>query len=135
MKEVKPSKFQFLNPRTKEIEFYINSKFDKSKYEGLPVSYDISISEKKDSEANVELQINLGENGDKTPFYMRLIICSKFRWTDDMEICSEKLLKQNAVTLLMSYARPIIAHTTGDAGFKPYNLPFVDLRDDIAHMD
>lgn len=47
----------------------------------------------------------------------------------------KKLLKQNAVTLLMGYARPLIAHLTVDAGYKPLNLPFVDLREDIRNME
>lgn len=134
MKNLTASGFQFSNPRTRKVFFQVNDKFDKSRYDGLEVSYDIKVSEKKESSAVVELEIIAGADRDASPFYMELIIASDFRWTDDLKGSEEIFLRQNAVTLLLSYARPIIAHTTADAGFRPFNLPFVDLRSDIAEM-
>lgn len=133
MKRVKPSGFQFTNPKTKKILFQINENFDKSKYEGLPVSYDVEVSNIKDASAIATLQIMVGQENDETPFYINLSICTEFRWTDDVtDELLEKLLKQNAIMLLMSYARPTIAHLTADAGFKPFNIPFVNLKDETG---
>lgn len=69
--------------------------------------------------------------GETTPFFVEQQIASKFRWTDDVEAPADTLLKLNATTLLMSYARPIVAHLTADAGIKLFNLPFIDLRNDF----
>lgn len=134
MKSIKPSGFQFSNPDIKKLLFQANDQFDESQYEGIGVSYSINVSMGKKESAIVKLQVIVGESNCKTPFYIELDICSDFRWTSDMEGITEKLLKQNAVTLLMSYARPVIAHITGDAGFRPFNLPFVDFRADILEM-
>lgn len=131
MKKITPSGFQFVNPVIKNLIFQINDNFDKSKYEGLEISYDVRISDKVDASASVELQIRVGEKGETTPYFVEVVIMSKFRWTDDIEGNIDLLLKRNATTALMSYARPIIAHTTADAGYKPFNLPFVDLRKDF----
>lgn len=135
MKKITASGFQFTNPRTKKIMFQVNEKFDKSGHQGLEVEYEVKVSERKELSAVVELEIRVGKIGNETPFYMDLVIKSDFRWTDDLQGSEEVYLKQNAVVLLMSYARPIIAHTTVDAGFRPFNLPFVDLRNDIAEME
>lgn len=134
MKTITPSGFQFTNPRTKKLLFQVNDKFDKKQYNGVSISYEIRVNNLKESTADVELEMHIGEDNIENPFYIELTICAEFRWTDDIGTSAESLLKQNGVTLLMSYARPIIAHTTADAGFRPFNLPFVDLRNDIAEM-
>lgn len=131
MKEIKKSGFQFANPKIKKVIFQINDDFKEAKYEGMPISYGIKINEKEESSALLELEINIGDEGEATPFFVELHIASKFRWTDDVEAPADSLLKLNATTLLMSYARPIIAHLTADAGIKPFNLPFIDLRNDF----
>lgn len=77
------------------------------------------------------MEINIGNKGNTTPFFIELSLDSMFRWTDDVEAPTDILLKINATTLLMSYARPFITHLTADAGLNPFNLPFVDLRNDF----
>ncbi len=131
MKKITPSGFQFKNPNVKRLLFQVNENFDETKYESLDVSYEVRVSEKTDSAATVELQIKVGEQTEKTPFYVEIIIFSEFRWTDDIAGNVDLYLKRNATIALMSYARPIIAHVTTDAGFRAFNLPFVDIRDDF----
>lgn len=131
MKEITKSGFQFANPKIKKVLFQINDDFKEYKYEGMPISYGVRITEREESSALLELEINIGNEGETTPFCVDLTIVSKFRWTDDVEAPADSLLKLNATTLLMSYARPIIAHLTADAGIKPFNLPFIDLRNDF----
>lgn len=135
MKQIKKSGFQFSNPQIEKILFQINEDFEEAKYDGMPILYGVKIKEKNESDAIVELKINIGKDDESTPFFVELILVSKFRWTDDVEAPAESLLKLNATTLLMSYARPIIAHLTADAGFKPFNLPFVDLRNDFDEQN
>ena len=130
MKNAKTSGFQFSNPKMKKLVFQINENYDSSKYEGMPVSYEIGIVDQAEESAIVELQVVVGILDGATPFYVELTNCAEFRWTNDIEEFSEKLLKHNAAILLMSYARPVIAHIVGDAGFKPFNLPFLDMRED-----
>jgi len=131
MKKITPSGFQFKNPKIKYLLFHVNENFDETKYEGLDVSYGARISEKVDSTAAVDLQIRVGEKSEKTPYFLELVIFSEFRWTDDIDGNVDSYLKCNATIALMSYARPIISHTTSDAGFRAFNLPFVDIRDDF----
>lgn len=135
MKDIKKSGFQFSNPETKELIFKKNQDFNKKKYKGLPISYNIESSEIEDNSAELSLIVEIGMEGQETPFYLKMTISSEFSWEEEVENISKKLLKQNAVTLLMGYARPLIAHLTVDAGYKPLNLPFVDLREDIKDME
>lgn len=131
------SGFQFSNPSIKKVLLEANENFDKNSFSGMPVSYGIECSPIKNNSATVALQMMIGEQGEEvaTPFLLILEISSEFRWTDDAAHMSEKLLKQNAVTLLLSYARPFVAHLTADAGFSPFNIPFLDVRRDIANME
>lgn len=131
MKDITKSGFQFSNPKIKKITFAINDDFQEDKYEGMPITYGIKILEKIESSAILELKIRIGNTEDVTPFFVELVLSSKFRWTDDVEGPEDLLLKSNGTILLMSYARPIIAHLTADAGIKPFNLPFIDLRKDF----
>lgn len=135
MKKVKKSGFQFSNPEVEELLFRKNKGFEKGKYAGLPIEYNVECSDIENNTATLSLELQVGHEGDDTPFYLKLVISSEFFWDEEAESRSKALLKQNAVTLLMGYARPLIAHLTVEAGYKPLNLPFVDLREDIKNMD
>lgn len=132
MKELKKSGFQFTNPLIKKIIFSSNDNFKKENYTGeieIQYSSEIKNNEKEDKNmATVELQIYIGKQNETAPFYLELNISSIFRWTDDTDAISENLLENNAVILLLSYARPIIAHLTADAGYKAFNIPFANLN-------
>lgn len=135
MKDIKKSGFQFSNPETKELIFKKNQDFIKENYKGLPIAYNIESSEIENNQAELNLIVEIGREDQTTPFHLRLVISSEFSWEEEAENISKRLLKQNAVTLLMGYARPLIAHLTLEAGYKPLNLPFIDLREDIKNME
>lgn len=40
----------------------------------------------------------------------------------------EKLLNQNAPSLLLGYLRPIISQITAASPYNAYNLPFIDFQ-------
>lgn len=134
MKDITASKFQFTNPIVNELILKRNKNFDKSAYEGMAICYDTTVYDMQKNTATLMLEVEIGEESEKTPFYLKVSVVSNFLWPDETEKMSESLLKKNGTTLLLSYARPLIAHTTVDAGFSPFNLPFVDLREDIKKM-
>lgn len=135
MTPIKTSKFQFSNPKVKKIKFEVNEEFCSEQYKGMSVTYEITSDGMENNSSNMELSIQIGEKGTDTPFYIELSIFSQFSWTEDANMIVDKLLKKNAVTLLLSYARPIVAHLTTDAGYRPFNIPFADLREDFDKMD
>lgn len=134
MTSIKRSNFQYSQPKVVKIIFEVNEDFNKDVYNGMPVAYEIALKNAESNNADVELSLEIGVKGIETPCYMELVISSKFIWTEDAEPIAESLLKKNAVTLLISYARPLVAHLTADAGYRPFNIPFVDLREDFTNM-
>lgn len=134
MKDITASKFQFTNPIVNELILKRNKNFDKSAYEGMAICYDTTVYDMQKNTATLMLEVEIGEESEKAPFYLKVSVVSNFLWSDEIEKMSESLLKKNGTTLLLSYARPLIAHITVDAGFRPFNLPFVDLREDIKKM-
>lgn len=78
--------------------------------------------------AIVALCLNIGKKDNSAPFFLTLTIEACFESKD--EACTEtafkKLLDINAPSLLMSYARPIVALITSQAGFPALQLPFFD---------
>lgn len=65
-----------------------------------------------------------------SPYEIDLKIACDFIWDDLNEEEIEFLLNQNAVTLLICYARPIISNLTGSSIFPSYNLPLYNLREE-----
>lgn len=135
MASIKTSNFQFSNPKVTKMIFEVNDKFVSEKYKGTPLSYEVISKNIDNNSADVELNMKIGVKGTETPFYIELAISSRFIWTEDAAPVAEDLLKKNAVMMLISYARPLVAHLTVDAGYQPFNIPFVDLRDDFKKMN
>ena len=135
MTSIKTSNFQFSNPKVTKMIFEVNENFDSNGYMGISMAYEITSKNINCNSATIELLMKIGSKGTETPFYIELIICSDFMWTEDAEPIAEKLLKRNALSLLISYARPLVAHITADAGYRPFNIPFVDLREDLKKID
>lgn len=53
------------------------------------------------------------ENNDDIPFYIKAIEGANFRWNDELDDnMIDRLLNQNAPSLLLSYLRPIVAQVT-----------------------
>lgn len=134
MGKITESKMQFKNPVVEQVSLKRNKDFNKEAYEGMSVYYNIDVPYKESNSATMVLDMQIGEKGEKAPFYMEISISAEFFWQNEVEGMSESLLKRNGVLLLLSYARPFISHLTVDAGFNPFNIPFVDLREDIKKM-
>ena len=71
----------------------------------------------------------LGEKNDTAPFYVEAVEEAYFRWESDRFTEEERkvLLEKNAVSLLISYLRPIVSGITAASPYPAYNIPYVDL--------
>ena len=126
---MKPSDFQFSDPRIEKIDFRIGKN---KKEQNLPIGIEVQTKvNNKQSNAIVRLFLTVGEidseNEVITPFYFNGTILADFRWQgnfDDESI--ENMLRINGGTVLLSYIRPILATITMQAGIKPLNLPFIN---------
>lgn len=125
---MKESVFQFTDPHIVNLEFCINENFDKEQFEGFGIESEVSnaiIEENK--EAFVRLRLFMGQKGASTPFSCDIEMVGKFKVEENVEPeFFQSLLDANAPALLMSYARPIVALITAQAGFPSFNIPFVD---------
>ena len=129
------SAFQFINPELESIEFCINDEFDK---ESVDINTSLSVMIENndcddidcDTFAKVYLQAIIGDKTDDVPFYINVVISSVFRWKENVEDI-KSLLKINAPTLLLSYLRPIISNITGWSKFPAYNMPFVNMAEEL----
>lgn len=126
---MKESDFQFTDPSLTFIQFQENKEFSIEKGKEIEIRTNISVSNKKISatEAVVELQIILGEESGKSPFYLKTVFMARFKWVPDLDKDLVNIfLNQNAPALLLSYARPIISITTNASHFPSYNIPFIN---------
>lgn len=130
---MKESNFQFTDPSLTFLQFQENKEFSIEKGKEIEIRTNISVSDKKISstEAIVELQIILGEESCKSPFYLKTVFMARFKWFSDLDKDLVNIfLKQNAPALLLSYARPIISMTTNASHFPSYNIPFINFTEE-----
>lgn len=122
--------FQFTNPSLIRFEFVINEGFcnNENKEVSIKINMSVSVERTKGSnQANVSLKVELGERGDITPYYITAIESANFKWNESLtEEKVNKLLNQNAPSLLLSYVRPIISQITGASPFEAFNIPFMN---------
>lgn len=129
------SSFQFSNPVLKHLCFKLNEGFSKSGKLDMDIRLNVSCkrNESENSTLNnsamVVVCLTLGAEDDSTPFYIEATEEASFKWdesiTDEKQI--DTLLNQNAVALLISYLRPIIANVTASSPYPAYNLPYINL--------
>lgn len=129
------SKFQFTNPILTHLEFELHEDF--INVGKLDMKIDISSAHRRiqhddntlSNSAIVAVTVCVGSKDNRTPFYIQADEEATFRW--DEQKFSEKeidtLLHENAVALLISYVRPIIANVTASSLYPGYNLPFINL--------
>ena len=118
------SAFQFTNPVLTELEF--NSQDNQEVQIALSVSVQVNKSENK-MEATVGLNFEIGTREDISPFYIKATEKANFRWDESLtEGMVDKLLNQNAPSLLVSYLRPIIVQITAASPYGAYNIPFIN---------
>lgn len=129
---MRTSEFQFSNPTLFELEFCIND-YD-TEGEDISVALGMTVNKNRvsETEAIVELIVEIGKKDESSPFYIKASEGAIFRWEKgafDNEQDIEDLLDINAPSLLISYLRPIIANITNASKYPAYNLPFINFND------
>ena len=131
-KEAVVSQFQYQTPVITSWNFIVNNDYDSLDINGvnMPIQYTVSKRREKYI-GNVTLKLSIGETNKNMPFYLETTISVMLKWDDSLMEHVDQLLQENAVTLLLSYLRPVIAQFTSYAGLAPFNLPFLDVRGSI----
>lgn len=128
------SSFQFSNPSLINLSFSINEDFSMKDNEGTNIDVKTEISIKDGLEKNssmVILKLEIGARESSSPFHIQAEEAAIFNWNADTidEFQRDKLLKQNAPALLLSYLRPTIAMITSASPFVAYNVPFMNFSE------
>ena len=127
---MKKSAFQFKNPVLTELEFGINKEFSNQSNEEqqISVNLDVQVDRKKDvNEAEVSLKFRLGDKDNSNPFYIIATERAEVRWEDELrDEAAEQSLNQNALSLLISYLRPVIVQITAASPYDAFNIPFIN---------
>lgn len=130
MKNVKESTFQFTNPALIGLEYEYNEKFSEEKDKEIAINLNMSVAVAENegkNEARVTLTLILGEKSDQAPFYIKAVETAIFKWNEQLDDkVLEKLLRQNAPSLLLSYLRPIITQITAASPVDAYNIPYIN---------
>lgn len=130
---MKESAFQFSKPILKKVEYKIFDQYEPESDTNLHRHFHRNIVRIEDkNEAIVELTVQIGcdERSVNPPFSLDITIGAKFIWDNqiDEEIVNS-LLSMNAPSLLLGYARPIIANLTANS-IVQYDLPFINFSDE-----
>ena len=129
------SKFQFSNPTLKRLVFDVHDDFVRQGQLNMGISVNINIQRDNNEDgtptnsAYVLVMLSVGSEDNSTPFYIEADEGAHFKWEIDAfkEEEIDTLLNQNAVALLISYLRPIIANLTAACPYPSYNLPYINL--------
>ena len=124
------SAFQFSNPSLTKMEFCINEEFESSQDKEVKIAVNMGIQidrSSTDNNARVSLTLEIGKKDSEDPFYVCATEMAEFRWSGALNNeMVEKMLNQNAPSLLLGYLRPIISQITAASPYNAYNLPFID---------
>lgn len=129
------SVFQFSNPMLLKLDFSVNQDFENNDEEKIRLSVrletQVAQENKDDNEAFVVLCVTVGEKEKKFPFYVYAEEAASFKWEKGAYSGEtlNKLLKQNAPALLLSYLRPIIANITNSSPYTAYDIPFMNFKE------
>ena len=124
MNTTKESNFQYTNPRITKFN-YIFTELSDGQWT-INMKHKKSIEKISESEAKVTLNMIISASGDSSPFEISFSVEAKFRWKDfDVDTVS-MLLSQTAPSLLVGYARPIVAMFTNSSSITPFNIPMID---------
>lgn len=129
------SSFQFSNPTLKRLEFDVHDDFVHHGQLNMEITVNVSIQrdmnedETPGNSAYVLITLSVGSKDNSTPFYIEADEDAHFKWEDGAfnEEEVDNLLNQNAVALLISYLRPVIASLTAACPYPSYNLPYINL--------
>lgn len=92
----------------------------------------IKIEGTKQAIVQLTIQLNrkMNEVEEDAPFNAEFTMQAMFRWNDTVDDnMAEELLNYNAVALLISYIRPIIATVTSASPLPTVNLPYINVID------
>lgn len=124
------SAFQFSNPSLTKMEFCINEEFESSQDKEVKIAVNMGVQIDRsatDNNARVSLTLEIGKKDSEDPFYVCATEMAEFRWLEALNNeMVEKMLNQNAPSLLLGYLRPIISQITAASPYNAYNLPFID---------
>lgn len=128
------SAFQFSNPSLLSLSFGVNEGFSRDKNEDINIEIKSEISIAPGPEENssvVILKLEIGAEDNSAPFHIHAEEGAAFRWKTDKidDEQKNKLLKQNAPALLLSYLRPTISMITAASPFSAYNIPFMNFTE------
>jgi len=126
------SSFQFTNPSLDKLIYEVNSDFVLANNDKVEIEINSSVSiEKKEgsNEAVVSLNLTVGSQSVKSPFFINAVESAHFRWDEESVdgVGVDTLLNKNAVALLISYLRPTISLITAASNYPAYHLPFLNL--------
>ena len=123
------SSFQFTNPVLTRLDFCSNAGFESSGNTEVQIQTKMSVSVSRDEEkdeASVELTVEIGEKSDAVPYWIVATEKANFKWADVSDSMRDRLLNQNAPSLLLAYLRPILAQITNSSQYGIYNIPFMN---------
>ena len=128
------SSFQFSNPSLLKLSFALNNLFETEYASQINISLESHVETQPGPEENsavVVLNLLIGKKDDSSPFFIEAEEAALFRWNPEKVDAehSEKLLKQNAPALLLSYLRPTISLITSASPYAAYDIPFMNFTE------
>lgn len=132
----KESAFQFTRPVLKSLVVTINDSFEPTDEGKININIITHVNKQQllqetdENVAEVILSVEIGSQEDmSSPFHIVAEEAANFKWSKGhySEDETDRLLKGNAPSLLLSYLRPVIAMVTSASAFPAYNIPFIDL--------
>ena len=137
MSDPKISEFQFSQPFLIDMSFHINEDYaraDDTSAVNLPTSLNVqrpSVKECVDNTAVVILEVHVGEKSALSPYEVAVKMGANYRWGSSFSAdMVDKLLSQNAPSLLLSYIRPLITQITEASSLGAIHLPFFNFVSD-----
>ena len=128
------SSFQFSNPSLLKLSFALNNGSETKDASQINISLESHVETQPGPEENsavVVLNLLIGKKDDSSPFFIEAEEAALFRWNPEKVDAehSEKLLKQNAPALLLSYLRPTISLITSASPYAAYDIPFMNFTE------
>ena len=91
------------------------------------MALNVARSNQQAHESDVILECILGDEEQSSPFRLSITMQATFQWGNDYsDDMVEKLLSQNAPSLLLSYIRPHVVQITDASPFATVHIPFLD---------
>lgn len=132
---MKNSEYNFSQPYIKESFFKVNPDFVGNEDQPITLCTKVNVYNNyqygsNDNSAICGLNVEVGEETGNAPFYVRINMESEFSWKDKDQNEIRKFLSVNAPSLIIGYARPIITFLTSNSQFPPFNLAFINFKDE-----